>query len=461
MSLKALSPLDGRYLSQVDDLADYLSEYALARYRVQVEVEWLILMAERSEIAHVRPFTEAEQQLLRSWIAEFDEQQARRILQIEQTTRHDVKAVEYYLKERLRDTSLADIRESVHFCCTSEDISNLAYALMLKHGIQQSWLPPARRLVDEVAALAEATRSTPLLSRTHGQPATPSTLGKELAVTVYRWQRQLKQLDRAEYLGKFNGAVGSYSAHTAAYPNAPWEKISRVLVERLGLGFNPLTTQIDPHDYMAELFHLLIRFNTITLDFVRDMWTYISLGCFRQQVVGHQVGSSTMPHKVNPINFENAEANLGVSSALLCHLAVKLPVSRLQRDLSDTSALRNIGTALGHSAVAIQSARNGLANVEVDARALQSDLEESWEILGEAVQTVMRKAGHENPYEQMKELTRGTAVTREDMQTFIRHLDLPEADRNRLLTLTPHTYTGLAGHLVDHINSNQGGETIQ
>jgi adenylosuccinate lyase len=451
MSLDALSPLDGRYQSTMCGLAHFFSEAALMRYRVQVEVQWLLMMASRPEIEHVRPFSEPERRLLLSWAAEFDVTQAARIKEIEIMTRHDVKAVEYYLRERLQGTSLEDVAESVHFCCTSEDINNLAYSLMLKDGTEKEWQPQAKQLMDRVAALAEATRDTPLLTRTHGQPATPSTLGKELAVFVYRWQRQLEQLGRLEYTGKFNGAVGGYNTHMVVYPEAPWIEISRAFVEGLGLTFNPLTTQIEPHDGLAELFHLLIRFNTITLDFVRDVWTYISLGYFRQKVVRGEVGSSTMPHKVNPIDFENAEANLGISTALLEHLSTKLPVSRLQRDLSDSSALRNMGVAIGHSLVALQSAVRGLGKLEVDQEALRKDLDEAWEVLAEAVQTVLRKVGHPGAYERLKELTRGTAITREEMQAFIRSLDLPAADRERLLALSPAIYTGLAGKLVDFI----------
>jgi adenylosuccinate lyase len=450
MTLNALSPLDGRYRAQMEGLAHCFSEAALIFWRVKVEIVWLLEMSLRPEIEHVRPFSDEEHQLLVSLYLEFGKE-AERIKEIEQTTRHDVKAVEYYLQERLKGTSLEDVAESVHFCCTSEDINNLAYSLMLKEGVGRIWQSHARKMVDRVAALAEATRDVPMLSHTHGQPATPSTLGKELAVFVYRWRRQLEQLERAEYLGKFNGAVGCYNAHVVAYPEAPWIEISRELVEGLGLTFNPLTTQIEPHDGLTELFHLLIRFNTITLDFVRDVWTYVSLGYFRQKVVQGEVGSSTMPHKVNPIDFENAEANLGVSTALLEHLATKLPVSRLQRDLSDSSALRNIGVAVGHSMVAVQSARRGLDKLEVDQEALRQDLDGAWEVLAEAVQTVLRRVGHPRAYEKLKELTRGTAVTREEMQAFIHSLDLPEGDRERLLALTPATYTGLAGRLVEFI----------
>ncbi len=451
MTLRSISPLEGRYAGQVEGLSDYFSEWALIRYRVRVETEWLIMMSETREINHVRPFSEGETLLLRSWADTFDEYEAKRVKDIEERTRHDVKAVEYYLKERLQGTSLADVQEAVHFCCTSEDINNLAYALILKEGIEHEWLPLAFRVALRVADLAEATRDVPMLTRTHGQPATPSTMGKELAVFVYRWRRQLKQLEGAEYLGKFNGTVGSYDAHAVAYPRVSWEDVSRAFVGRLGLTFNPLTTQIEPHDYMAEIFHILVRFNNIVLDFDRDMWAYISLGYFRQRVVKEEVGSSVMPHKVNPIDFENSEANMGISNALLDHLASKLPISRLQRDLSDSSAQRNIGTALGNSIVGLQSALRGIARVQIDREALSADLDNAWEVLAEAVQTVMRKAGFANSYERMKDLTRGTAITKEDMQAFIQGLDLPEEDKNRLLSLTPATYTGLAGYLVRHI----------
>ena len=451
MSLTALSPLDNRYAGQLADLADCFSQYTLIAQRVRVEIEWLLFQSERPELAHVRPFTRAECDLLQSWIAAFDDSQAQRISEIERTTDHDVKAVEYYLKERLSKTTLADVREAVHFGCTSEDINNLAHALMLKTGIETVWRPLAETLVHTVADRARATRNLPMLAHTHGQPATPTTLGKELAVFVYRWQRQLAQMDRIEYLGKFNGATGNYNAHVTACPGLPWERIARAFVERLGLAFNPLTTQIEPHDFMAELFHLIIRFNTIALDFCRDMWAYIALGYFRQQVVADQVGSSTMPHKINPIQFENAEANLGISTALLEHLSTKLPVSRLQRDLSDSSAIRNIGPAIGHACLALQSAHKGFARTDADTAAIHRALSSEWAVLGEAIQTTMRKAGLDNPYERLKTFTRGTAITRDHLCTFIHTLDLPETDKQRLLALTPETYIGLAPVLVDHI----------
>lgn len=450
MSLKSISPLDGRYEAAVAPLSDFFSEYALIRYRVIVELHWLLVMSEQPEIAEVREFTAAERQLLTDWMAEFGAEQAERVKEIESTTRHDVKAVEYYLRERLRDTSLRDVEEFVHFCCTSEDINNLAYGVMLKDAIEAQWLPLARKMVGKVAELAETTRATPILSRTHGQPASPSTLGKEMAVFVSRWRRQLRQVDAAEYLGKFNGAVGCYNTHVVVYPNAPWTDISRKLVERLGLTWNPLTTQIEPHDYIAELFHALIRFNTILLDFDRDLWTYISLGYFRQRVVQGEVGSSTMPHKVNPIDFENSEANVGISNALLEHLASKLSVSRLQRDLSDSSALRNVGVGVGHSLLALQSTLRGLSRLDVDYAALQADLEDAWEILAEPIQTVMKRVGYADAYERLKQLTRGARITREALQGFVRSLGLPDEDEQRLLALTPAAYIGIGPELVDY-----------
>jgi adenylosuccinate lyase len=452
MSIRAITLLDGRYASQVGGLADYLSEWALIKYRLLVEIEWLLEMGQRPEITDMRPLTTGEAEHLKTLVEKFDDSAAGRVKEIERATNHDVKAVEYFIRERLAGTSLEDISGWIHFCCTSEDINNLSYALMLRDVLQNEWQPHANRLVSAVTALADATRDTSLLARTHGQPATPTTLGKELAVFVYRWQRQLKQLGQAEYLGKFNGAVGAYNAHAIAYPDAPWEDISKKFVERLGLTFNPLTTQIEPHDFLAEIFHSLIRFNTVTLDFDRDMWAYISLGVFRQKPVKGEIGSSTMPHKVNPINFENSEANLGVSNALLEHLSAKLPVSRLQRDLTDSSTLRNLGPAIGHSLLGLRSALRGLSQIEVDKELLRGELDNAWEVLAEAVQTVMRKHGYGDAYEQMKDLTRGHQITREDIRAFIKSLDLPDDDKHRLLSLTPAAYTGLAGRLVRHIS---------
>ena len=455
MTIRAITPLDGRYAAQLGGLADCLSEWALIKRRVQVEAEWLLEMAALDEIADMRTLTGAEQAELRALVDDFDDDAAMRVKQIERSTNHDVKAVEYYIRERLAGGSMDDVREWVHFCCTSEDINNLAYALMLKAAIRDEWLPHADALVDSVAALAESAAATPMLAHTHGQPASPTTLGKELAVFVYRWRRQLRQIRGAEYLGKFNGAVGNYNAHAIAYPNADWQRVSREFVERLGLTHNPLTTQIEPHDYLAEIFHALIRFNTITLDFDRDMWAYISRGALRQKPVEGEVGSSTMPHKVNPINFENSEANMGVSSALLEHLATKLPVSRLQRDLTDSSALRNLGPAIGHGIVGLRSALRGLRQVAADADAMAAELNAEWETLAEAVQTVMRKQGAGDAYGLLKDFTRGQIITPAAMREFIGALDLPADDKTRLLALTPAHYTGIAEALVGNIAQSQ------
>ncbi len=447
-SLKAISPIDGRYQAQTAGLADFFSEYALMRYRVLVEIRWLLALSERPELPEIRPFTADERRVLESWIDRFDEADAARIKAIERTTQHDVKAVEYYLQERLAATSLADVRPFVHFCLTSEDVNNLAHGRALKEGIAREWRPLAQQIVDAVTALAESTKDVAMLAHTHGQPATPTTLGKELAVFVYRWTRQLRQIDQVEYLGKLNGAVGTYSAHVVAYPDAPWIEISRDFVESLGLTFNPLTTQIEPHDYLAELFHAILRFNTIGVDFCRDIWSYVSLEYFRQKPVRGEVGSSTMPHKINPIHFENAEANFGLSNALLEHLATKLPISRLQRDLTDSSTLRNVGVAIGHSVVALRSILRGLPSLEVNREALRRDLDSSWSVLAEAIQTVMRKAGYVDAYDQMKALTRGTEISRDELRAFVERLELPPDDKSRLLSLAPSTYTGHAAALV-------------
>lgn len=450
MSLQAISPLDGRYANQLTELSEYFSEAALIKFRVHVEVEWLLALSRQPVIAPVRAFSVEETAFLKNIAGKFDDKAAQRVKEIERTTNHDVKAVEYYVKARLQESSLRDVQEWVHFGCTSEDINNLAHALMCKGGIEKVWLPLAETMTGAVAELAETHKAQPMLSRTHGQPASPSTLGKELAVFGARWQRQLRQIEALEYLGKFNGAVGNFNAHVAAYPDAPWEEIARDFVTGLGLVYNPLTTQIEPHDYLAECFHALIRFNNITLDFVRDVWTYISLGTFKQRVVAGEVGSSTMPHKVNPINFENAEANLGLSNAVLDHLANKLPISRLQRDLTDSSAIRNVGAGVAYSCLAFKSASTGLGKLLVDHAALERDLNGSWEVLGEAIQTVMRKAGHDNPYEKLKELTRGAAITEADLRSFVSKLELPDEDKQRLLAMTPSTYVGLAPELVRH-----------
>jgi len=451
MAIKSISPLDGRYSKNIEPLTAYFSEWGLIKYRIHVEIEWLIMMSERPEITHVRDLSDSEKEYLRNIVSDFNDEKALTVKEIEDQTRHDVKAIEYYIKKVIKDTSVEDLGESIHFCCTSEDINNLSHALMLKEGITNEWLPLAEDMLNKLEAIAEESKDISMLARTHGQAATPTTTGKELAVFIHRWKRQLTQIRSIEYLGKFNGAVGCYNAHCAAYPDAPWEDISKALIERLGLTFNPLTTQIESHDYMAELFHALLRFNNITMDFDRDMWTYISLGYFKQKVVSSEVGSSVMPHKVNPIDFENSEANLGISNSLLDHLASKLPISRLQRDLTDSSAIRNVGNAIGHSYLAIKSAMRGIGRVSVDKDAITKDLISAWEVLAEPVQTVMRKAGIENPYEKMKALSRGKKITQEDLHLFINSLELPDEDKSRLLALTPMDYVGHACVLIEHI----------
>lgn len=451
MNIRAISPIDGRYHGKTQSLNQYFSEYALMKYRVTVELAWLRQLAEEDDIRDVRALRDDELELLRRLVSEFDDAQAERIKAIERKTNHDVKAVEYYIKGCLADTSLADLSEFVHFACTSEDINNLAQAMMLRDGLADVWLQEAHELVATVAEKADLLRDVAMLARTHGQAATPTTLGKELAVFVYRWERQMRQIDNQEFLGKFNGAVGAFNAHVAAYPDADWQAIARRFVESFGLTYNPLSTQIEPHDYLAEIFHKIIRFNTILLDFCRDMWTYISMGYFKQTTVADEVGSSTMPHKVNPIDFENAEANLGLSNSILAHLGEKLMVSRLQRDLSDSSALRNLGVGIAHSHIALQSARKGLGKVEMNPIAIDADLDGAWEVLAEAIQTVLRKANYPNPYEKLKELTRGVGITQADIQAFVESLPIDEQDKARLLALTPATYIGLASDLVDVI----------
>jgi adenylosuccinate lyase len=450
-ALSALSPLDGRYAEPAGALRPFFSEFALIKYRVQVEIEWLLALSQSPFITEVRDLSGEENAFLRGLSADFSEAHAERVKEIERTTKHDVKAVEYWIKEQLESTSLADVKEWVHFACTSEDINNLAYALMLKGGILEAWLPQAQKVVEAVATLAREHRDVPMLARTHGQPASPTTVGKELGVFVYRWRRQLQQVARQEFLGKINGAVGNWNAHASAYPDADWPAFAQQFVESLGLTYNPLTTQIESHDYIAEVCHALLRFNAITIDFDRDVWSYISLGYFKQKVVAGEVGSSTMPHKVNPINFENSEANMEISNSQLGHLALKLPISRLQRDLTDSSTLRNLGVAVGHSYVALASTLRGLGQLSISPEVLAADLDNTWEVLGEAVQTVMRKNGHDNPYEQLKELTRGAKINAQSMRAFIEKLDLPETDRQRLLAMTPGSYTGLASRLVDEV----------
>jgi adenylosuccinate lyase len=451
--LTALSPLDGRYRRSGAALAPYFSEYGLIRYRVRVEIEWLKALAAEPAIAEVPAFSPATLAELDALASGFSVADAQRVKEIERTTNHDVKAVEYFLKERLAgNAEVMRVKEFIHFACTSEDINNLAHGLMLRDARAAVLLPAVDQLRDRLAGLAVELAELPMLARTHGQPATPTTLGKELANVVWRLDRARARLAGVEILGKLNGAVGNYNAHLAAYPEVDWEGFARRFVESLGLVFNPYTIQIEPHDYMAELFDACARLNTVLIDLDRDVWTYISLGYFKQKVKANEVGSSTMPHKVNPIDFENSEGNLGLANALLRHLAEKLPISRLQRDLTDSTVLRNMGVALGHALIGYQSCLRGLDKLEADPVQLAADLDANWEVLAEAIQTVMRRYGVANPYERLKALTRGKArIRRETLANFIAGLDIPEAARQRLLALTPATYTGKAAQLARRV----------
>ncbi|MGO3151213.1 MAG: adenylosuccinate lyase [Galactobacter sp.] len=456
-SALALGPLDGRYRPQVAPLVDHLSEAALNRNRVHVEVEWFIHLTENSVLPGLSPLSDEQKDGLRAIVADFDEASVQELAEIEAVTVHDVKAIEYYIGRRLDALGLEELKPLVHFACTSEDINNLSWALSIKDAIEQVWLPAARGLVERIAEMAREDRSTPMLSHTHGQPATPTTLGKELAVFAWRLTRQLKRVTQTEYLGKINGATGTYAAHVAAVPSADWQEVSRTFVEGLGLTWNPLTTQIESHDFQAELYSDVIRFNRILHNFCTDVWSYISIGYFHQIPVEGATGSSTMPHKVNPIRFENAEANLELSNGILGTLAETLVTSRWQRDLTDSSSQRNIGVGVGHSLLAISNVVKGLARLDTAADVLLDDLDHNWEVLGEAVQTVMRAEGlagapgMENPYERLKELTRGHRVDGERMQEFVRGLGLPSEAEARLLALTPASYTGLGETLVDHL----------
>ncbi len=451
--LTAISPLDGRYRRSGESLAPYFSEYGLIRYRVHVEIGWLKALAAEPAIAEVPPFSAASLAELDSLAAGFTVADAQRVKEIERNTNHDVKAVEYFLKERLAgNAEVMRVKEFIHFACTSEDINNLAHGLMLRDARSEVLLPALSEVRDRLAELAVELADLPMLARTHGQPATPTTLGKELANVVYRLDRARARLAGVEILGKINGAVGNYNAHLAAYPEVDWEGLARRFVEDLGLVFNPYTIQIEPHDYMAELFDACARVNSVLLDLDRDVWTYISLGYFKQKVKEGEVGSSTMPHKVNPIDFENSEGNLGLANALLRHLADKLPVSRLQRDLTDSTVLRNMGTALGHALIGYQSCLRGLNKLEAHPAQLAADLDANWEVLAEPIQTVMRRYGVENPYEQLKALTRGKAgISREALAGYIAQLPIPEAARQRLLAMTPATYTGKAAELARRV----------
>lgn len=455
-TLTALSPIDGRYASKVDSLRPYLSEFGLIHARVTVEVRWLQTLANHADIHEIQPFSAATNERLDAIVANFSEADAMRIKDIERTTNHDVKAVEYFLKEKIADIdALKDAGEFIHFACTSEDINNLSHALMLKSG-RDVLAQSMQKIIDEIAALAETHADQPMLSRTHGQTASPTTLGKEMANVAYRLHRQLKQFNNVELLGKINGAVGNYNAHLSAYPQIDWAKNAEHFVTSLGLTFNPYTTQIEPHDYIAELFDALRRYNTILIDFNRDVWTYISLGYFKQKLKDGEVGSSTMPHKVNPIDFENSEGNLGIANAVLAHLGEKLPISRMQRDLTDSTVLRNMGVGFAQSLIAFDACLKGIGKLELNANRLNEDLALAQEVLAEPIQTVMRRYNVEKPYEKLKALTRGQAMTREMMVNFVNGDELtavPETERQRLADLTPATYTGNAAQQAKNLKN--------
>jgi len=452
-TLNALSPLDGRYQSKLDTLRPYFSEYALIKHRALVEVEWLKALAAAKEIEEIAPFGADTIKELDAAIADFSEEDASQVKAIEARTNHDVKALEYWLKEKFdANPEIKKASEFIHFACTSEDINNLSHALMLKTARDQVMLPFLKNLIGRMTELAKELADQPMLSRTHGQTASPTTMGKELANVVYRLQRQQKQLADNEILGKINGAVGNFNAHLSAYPHFDWESFAKKFVESLGLTYNPMTIQIEPHDYMAELYDVLARINTILIDINRDIWGYISVGYFKQKVKAGEIGSSTMPHKVNPIDFENSEGNLGLANAVLRHLAEKLPISRWQRDLTDSTVLRNMGVAFGYTLLGYDSCLRGLNKLEVNPARLADDLNNSWEVLAEPIQTVMRRYGIENPYEQLKELTRGKGgINQTSLHAFIKELKIPDSAKQYLLELTPASYVGKATELVNRI----------
>ncbi len=450
-ALTAISPIDGRYAGKVDEFRTVFSEFGLIRYRVEVEVRWLQALAEHPQITEVASLSETANTVLNDIVTHFSETDAQRVKEIEKTTNHDVKAVEYFLKEKIAENEeLEKISEFFHFACTSEDINNLSYALMLKEG-RTIILSQIAECIEAIRKVALETADQPMMSRTHGQTASPTTTGKEFANFVARMRRQKQQIEAVELLGKINGAVGNYNAHSVAYPEIDWSDFSRNFVESLGLSWNPYTIQIEPHDYMAELFHALLRFNTILIDFDRDIWGYISLGYFKQKTVAGEVGSSTMPHKVNPIDFENSEGNLGLANAMFSFLSEKLPVSRWQRDLTDSTVLRNIGVGIAHTSIAIQSTLKGISKLQINPEVIEADLDNNWEVLAEPIQTVMRRFGIEKPYEKLKELTRGQRITAEALQAFIEKLDISEDAKKILLKLAPRDYIGYAKELAKKI----------
>ena len=452
-TLNALSPLDGRYQTKLDALRPFFSEFALIKFRAKVEVEWLKALAAEPKIAELKPLSHATIAELDAAIANFSEQDASQVKAIEAKTNHDVKALEYWLKEKFaHNAELKTANEFIHFACTSEDINNLSHGLMLKGATETVILPFLGNLIARLTELAKQLADQPMLSRTHGQTASPTTMGKELANVVYRLKRQQKQLKNNEILGKINGAVGNFNAHCSAYPDVDWEAFAKQFVENLGLVYNPMTIQIEPHDYMAELYDCLSRINTILIDLNRDIWGYISVGYFKQKLKAGEIGSSTMPHKVNPIDFENSEGNLGLANAVLRHMAEKLPISRWQRDLTDSTVLRNMGVAFGYTLLGFDSCLRGLNKLEINAEKLAADLDASWEVLAEPIQTVMRRYGIENPYEQLKELTRGKGgINQQSLHAFITELKIPTDAKQALLEMTPASYIGKAELLVKHL----------
>ncbi|WP_281773064.1 adenylosuccinate lyase [Haemophilus parahaemolyticus] len=452
-ALTALSPIDGRYQDKAAALRPIFSEFGLLKYRVTVEVRWLQKLATHTQIQEVPALSAEASNYLDSIVANFSIEDANRIKTIERTTNHDVKAVEYFLKEKCEALpELYKINEFIHFACTSEDINNTSHALMLKTAREEVLLPEWKKVIDALVELAERYKNIPLLSRTHGQPASPTTIGKEMANVAYRLKRQYKQLENLEILAKINGAVGNYNAHLSAYPDIDWHTFSQEFIEQsLEVTWNPYTTQIEPHDYIAEFFDCVARFNTIVIDFDRDMWGYIALNHFKQRTIAGEIGSSTMPHKVNPIDFENSEGNLGLANAIMSHLGQKLPISRWQRDLTDSTVLRNLGVGLGYALIAYASTLKGISKLEVNEQHLRDELDQNWEVLAEPIQTVMRRYGIEKPYEKLKELTRGKRVTGEAMRKFIDSLSLPEAEKARLKEMTPESYIGYAVELVEKL----------
>lgn len=451
-ALSALSPVDGRYGSKSSELRPFFSEFGLIRFRVEVEVRWLQALSKEAQIKEVPPFSDTANAILNSIVNNFNEDDAQAIKNIEKTTNHDVKAVEYFLKEQVKNNDeLNSVNEFIHFACTSEDINNLSHALMLKNGLVEVVIPYCEALIAAITNLARQYKSIPMMARTHGQPASPSTMGKEMANVVVRLKRQLTQIQAVPLLGKLNGAVGNYNAHLSAYPELDWHAISENFVSNLGLVHNPFTTQIEPHDYIAELFDAMARFNTILIDFDRDIWAYIALGHFKQKTVAGEIGSSTMPHKVNPIDFENSEGNLGIANAIFAHLASKLPISRWQRDLTDSTVLRNLGVGFGYAVIAYQASLKGISKLEVNEKSLAQELDANWELLAEPIQTVMRRYGIEKPYEKLKELTRGKKVDAEVMSNFIDNLEMPDKAKAELKKLSPERYIGDAIRLVDQL----------